>query len=110
MYSTEQRIFRFSINIIGERRFPDGPVPNKKTIYTLVKKINETGSVQNKKRSVNKRVLTEGILDEIGFRLEQNPQKSLRRLVQEGGVSNTSVHHATKLFKLKPYKTNTENK
>ena len=43
--------------------------------------------MQNKKPQVNKRVLTEEKLDEIGFRLEQSPQKSLRRLVQQvGGI------------------------
>ena len=52
---------------------------------------------------MNKRVLTEGTLDEISFRLERRPQKSMRRLAQEVGVSKISVHHATKL--LKPYET-----
>ena len=77
------------------RQFPDSSVPDKTTIYRLVKKFNYTGSVQNKKPQVNKRVLTEEKLDEIGFRLEQSPKKSLRRLAQQVGVSKSSVQLAT---------------
>ncbi|PSN46547.1 hypothetical protein C0J52_19601, partial [Blattella germanica] len=80
-------------------------VPDRTTICRLFKKFNETGSVANKKPRVNKRVLTEEKLDEIAFRLEISSRKSLRRLAQEVGVSKTSVQHATKLLKLKPYKT-----
>ncbi|PSN49543.1 hypothetical protein C0J52_04992 [Blattella germanica] len=87
------------------RRYPDAPVPDRTTICRLFKKFNETGSDANKKPRVNKRVLTEEKLDEIAFRLEISPRKSLRRLAQEVGVSKTSVQHATKLLKLKPYKT-----
>ena len=58
------------------RQFPDSHVPDK-TIYRHVKKFNDSGSMQNKKPQVNKRVLTDEKLDEIGFRLEQIPQKSL---------------------------------
>ena len=66
-------------------------MPDKTTIYRLVKIINETGSVQNKKPQVNKRALTDDKLDEIGFLLEQIPQKSLRRLTQQIGVPKSSV-------------------
>ena len=48
--------------------------------------------------------LTEETLDEIGDRLEHTLQKSLKRLLQETGVSVSSVQRATKLLKLKPYK------
>ena len=56
------------------RQFLDSPVPDKTTIYRLVKKINDSGSMQNKKPQVNKRVLIDDKLNEIGFQLEQNPQ------------------------------------
>ena len=62
-------------------------MPNPSTIRRLAKRFKETGSV--KSRNVNHRshVLTEETLDEIGKRLEHNPQKSLKRLSQETGVS-----------------------
>ena len=43
---------------------------------------------------------TEETLDETGERLEHTPQKSLKRLSQETGVSVSSVQRATKLLKL----------
>ena len=43
-------------------------------------------------------------MDEIGERLEHNPQKSLKRLSQETGVPVQSVQRAAKLLKQKPYK------
>ena len=49
-------------------------------------------------------VLKEETLDEIGERLEHNPQKSLKHLSQATGVCVSSVQRATKLLKLKLYK------
>ena len=45
-------------------------------------------------------VLTEEILDEIVERLEHTPQKSVKCLSQETGVSVSSVQRATTLLKL----------
>ena len=88
-YSTQQRIFSAILsrrNLHGESvaesilvNFPILLVPDKTMIYRLVKIINETGPVQNKKPQVNKRALIDDKLDEIGFLLEQIPQKSLWR-------------------------------
>ena len=47
--------------------------------------------MQNKKPQVNKRVLTDEKLDEIGLRLEQSQQKSLCRLALQVGMSKSSV-------------------
>ena len=75
-------------------------MPNPSTIRRLAKRLKETGSAKN--RNVNRRrhVLTEETLNEIGERLEHNPQKSLKRLSQETGVSVPSVQSATQLLKL----------
>ena len=86
-------------------KFPGRPVPNPSTIRRQVKWLKGTGSVKN--RNVNRRhhVLKEETLDDTGERLEHTPQKSLKRLSQETGVSVPSVQRATKLLmKLKPYK------
>ena len=53
--------------------FPILLVPDNTKICSIVK-INETGSVQNKKPQVNKRVLIDDKLNEIGFQLEQISQ------------------------------------
>jgi hypothetical protein len=49
-------------------------------------------------------VLTEEKLDEVGARLQDTPQKSLRRLAQETGISKSSAAKATKLHELRPSK------
>ena len=58
-------------------------VPSREAVRLLVNKFRETGSILDKKRNVKRRVLTEQKLEEIGERLENSPQKCLRRLAQE---------------------------
>jgi hypothetical protein len=49
--------------------------------------------------------LTEEKLDVTGAILERTPRKSLKRVVEETGVSKSSARRATQLPKLRPYKT-----
>ena len=75
------------------------------TIQEIVKKFENTGSVANKKRNRKRTtVLIEERLDEIGASLEHTPTKSIPKLAQQVGISESSAHRATKLLKLKPYK------
>ena len=82
-------------------KFPGGPVPNPSTIRRQAKQFKETGYVKNRKVNRQRQVLTEETLDEIGDRLEHTLQKFLKRLLQETGVSVSSVRRATKLLKLR---------
>jgi hypothetical protein len=76
-------------------KFPT--VPSTTGIHELINKVRSTGSLLDKKPAEKKsRVLAEEKLDEIGGRLEQTPQKSLRRLTQETGISKSSAAKATK--------------
>ena len=59
--------------------------PDNTPIYGIVKKINEIGSVQNKKPQVNKRLLIGDKLNEIGFRLKQKPSIILAPINSAGG-------------------------
>ena len=77
--------------------FPGGPVPNPSTIMKQAKRFKETGSIKNRKVNRWHHILKEETLDEIGERLEHTPQKSLKCLSQETGVSVSSVQRATKL-------------
>ena len=80
-------------------------MPNPSTIREQAKGFKETGSVKNRKINRRRHVLKEETLDDIVQRLEHTPQKSLKRLSQETGVSVSSVQRATKLLmELKPYK------
>ncbi|PSN40405.1 hypothetical protein C0J52_19265 [Blattella germanica] len=80
------------------------PVPSHNTTRRLAKRFKETGSINKPKSNMKRRVLTEEKLDEICEKLEHTPQKSLRCLGQESGISASSARKATKLLKLKPYK------
>ena len=82
-------------------KFPGRPVPNPGTIRRQAKRFKVTGSIKNRKVNCRRHVLTEETLDETGERLEHTPQKSLKRLSQETGVSVSSVQRATKLLKLR---------
>ena len=81
-------------------KFPGDPVYNLSTIRRQAKIFKETGSLKNRKVNRRGHIFKEETLDEIGERLEHTPQKSLKRLSQETGVSVSSVQRATKLLKL----------
>ncbi|PSN55065.1 hypothetical protein C0J52_04117, partial [Blattella germanica] len=68
------------------------------------KEQRETGSVLNKKPERKHRVLTDERLNDIGTRLQVSPRKSLSCLAALCGILRSTVHIATKLLKLKPYK------
>ena len=74
-------------------------MPNPSTIRRQAKIFKETGSVKNRKLNRRRHVPTEETLDEIAERLEHTPQKSLKRISQETGVSVSSVQRATTLLK-----------
>ena len=73
---------------------------NPSTIRRQAKQFKETGSVKNRNFNRRHHVLKEETLDDIGERLKHAPQKSLKRLSQENGISVSSVQRATKLLKL----------
>ena len=84
--------------------FPFEVPPSRFTIHEIVKKFITTGSVANKKWNRKCTVVTEETLDEIGASLERTPIKSIPKLAQQVGISESSAHRTTKLLKLKPYK------
>ena len=81
-------------------KFPGGPVPNPSTNRRQGKIFKETGSVKNRKVNRRRHVLKKETLDEVGERLEHTPQKSLKCLSQETGVSVSPAQRPTKLLKL----------
>ena len=52
-------------------------------IHEIVKKVETTGSVANKKQNRKRTVLTEETLDEIGASLQRTPTKSIPKLAQQ---------------------------
>ena len=84
--------------------FPGEVPPSRFTIHEIVKKFETTGSVTNKTRIRKRTILTEETLDEKGASLERTPTKSIPKLAQQVGISESYAHRATKLLKLKPHK------
>jgi hypothetical protein len=70
-----------------------------KTIPSLVNKLRRTEFPTDKKQKHQRRVLTQEKLDDTRARFEHIPRKSLKRLSQETGVSNSSTRTATQLPK-----------
>jgi hypothetical protein len=69
-----------------------------------VKKVRTHGILIDRKSLKGNRVLTEEKLDDIGYRLENSPRKSLRRLARLSGVSVGNAWTATKLLHIRRYK------
>ena len=75
--------------------FPGEVPPSRFTIHEIMKKFKTTGSVANKKRNRKRTVLTVETLDKIGASLERTPTKSIPKLAQRVGISESSAHGAT---------------
>jgi transposase len=70
-----------------------------------VNKIRSSGLLIDKKQKHKRRILTGEKLENIRARLQHTPTKSLKRVAQDNEVSHSSARTATKLAKLRPYKT-----
>ena len=74
-YTLQQRIFMYDSYVIisscrevvrlFQANYPDMRVPSREAICLLVNKFRETGSILDKKRNVQRRMLTEQKLEEI---------------------------------------------
>jgi hypothetical protein len=72
-------------------QFPDTREPHHDTVWNLVSKFCETGSVQDVPRSGRLSVLSQEKLDDISDQLLQSSKKSLRELAQESEPSYGST-------------------
>src|SRR5437763_136730 len=70
--------------------------PCRKTISNLVKKFQDTGSVQDLPRKRISTVLTETMRSKIMENVKNSPTKSLRKRAQRFGISHATVHRAMK--------------
>jgi hypothetical protein len=69
-----------------------------------VKKVRTHSILVERKPLKRNHVLTEEKLNDIGWRLENSPRKSLWRLAERSGVSVVGAWTATKLLDIRPYK------
>ena len=96
-YSKEvQNIFKEKF---GEERLSD-----RHCVVALMKKFEQTGSVQNRPRSGRLSVINNEALQNVTNKLDRRRHKSSRRLSQEVGMSLTSTYRAVKKQKFFSYK------
>jgi transposase len=103
-YTLEQHVFLYDSYVKYRsarkcrQKFHDDIIPSRQAIHNLVNKFRTTGLLIDKKQKHKRRMLTEKLRN-IGARLEHTPRKSLKRLAQEIGVSQSSARSATQLLK-----------
>jgi hypothetical protein len=95
-YNLEQRIFIYDCYVKTNsyksyrkklcHKFPDTTLPSGDTISKLVKKVRTHSNLTDRKQLKRNNVLIEEKLDDVGHRLENPPQKSLRQLARQSGV------------------------
>jgi hypothetical protein len=87
-----------------EKRFGRKNKPCTKTISNLVKKFQETGSVQDLPRKRISTVLTATMRSKIMENVKNSPTKSLRKRAQRFGTSHATIHRAMKESGLRFYR------
>jgi hypothetical protein len=107
-YTLEQRVFLYATHVkYGSarkcwrkfrRNFRENRVPSRQTIYNFVNKPRTTWLLIHKEQKHKRRVFTEKLHD-IGATLEHIHRKSLKRLAQQTGVSESSARTVTQLLK-----------
>lgn len=78
--------------------------PSNVSIFKIVNKFHNTGSILNKKKKRKRHVLTPAKLSEINSSFDENPRLSLRSRSQENQVSQSTCRRAAKLLGYKPYR------
>ena len=102
--SVEERIFlvEYVFRANGEytdevkkkflERFPATDLPHRTTVRNLIDKFREDGSVHDAPRLGRPTILTEQKVNVISETMVHSPNKSMRRLSQEVGLSLGTVH------------------
>jgi hypothetical protein len=81
-------------------------VPNKTTIYRIITKFEETGSVCDRKQNRRRTVLNDDTLQHVRLSLLRSTSKSLRKLSQQRNTSVGSAYKAVPLLHLRAYRIN----
>lgn len=86
-------------------RFPETDLPHRNTVRNLINKFRMHGSIEDAPRSGRPTVLSEQTLNVISQSMTHSPNKSMRRLSQEVGVSLGTAHATVrKTIGLYPYR------
>ena len=98
--SLRETVIEFQNRYPGREKYPSFQAVSK-----LIKKFNQTGSVQNKKKTQPNTVLTESNVINFLANVQGNPIKGIKKRASECGFSYTSGRKILKtLYKFHPYK------
>ena len=89
---------------IFKEEFGEELLPDRHCVVALMKKFEQTGSVQDQSRSGRPSVINNEAPQTVTNKLDRSRHKSLRRLSREVGMSLTSTYRAVKKQKFFPYK------
>lgn len=79
--------------------------PSESSIRETYHRFCETGSVEDRKRSGRRSVVTDNMVSKVAAVIENNPQCSVRTVAAVSSISRTTTHRImTKQLSLKPYK------
>jgi transposase len=85
-------------------KFTDASLPNKTSIYRLVKKFRTTFSLENDKGKRTSYVVTPEKISEIRDKITTRKNLSIRKLSRQVKMSRMSVQRSLKRLQLKPYR------
>ena len=117
VFSLEQRIFIVEFyfktlscndvrNLFSNKYGTVNP-PSNDTIWNVVRKFKETGSVKNREKNRTKSVLNEDCIQEIRDKIIDDPHTSIRKLSSQMNISYGSTRNALrKTLQYHPYKIN----
>lgn len=86
-----------------EIRFPDRPLPDRKTFVSLCSNLKDYGSFKKPKTTRRKRIATDENIALV-LQVENNPNVSVRQLTEETNIARSTCHRILKINKFFPYK------
>jgi hypothetical protein len=104
LYYHKDNTFVDVVNVFHQNN-PEVPKPHPSTVMRVIHKFEETGSVENRKKSGRPRTATsDEKSSEVLAKTVVSPIKSTRKLGSEAGISQTSAQVILKRHKYHPYK------
>ncbi|KOC63585.1 hypothetical protein WH47_03087 [Habropoda laboriosa] len=103
IYGECHRIMREAVRVYG-KRFPDRNNRPSLSVFTnIIKKFQETGTVDNKTRNLAKRATDDGNSINIVAAVIRDPHVSTRQLERKSGISRRSILRILHINKFHPF-------
>ncbi|XP_041090824.1 anaphase-promoting complex subunit 13 isoform X2 [Polyodon spathula] len=104
IYSTMRGSAR-AVGVMFHLKYPHRPRPCTATVYNVIKRFRETGSVHHGPRRQGRSLISDSATaSSLVTNVALNPQKSTRSLARECGISTTSVTRVLQRCNFHQYK------